>query len=1325
MKKIARLIFLLLFLLDARDTRAETRFTNLNQSSGLRSGDVMCFLQDTQGFMWIGTKSGLNAYDGTDFDVYGFDNTAPFNSDISALQAGTGDEIWIGTMDEGLYAYNISERKLVQLYLADGEDTTRTINSLQYWNKELWVGTDRGLFRVPAGEDPQFFPGGPGKTGILDMAIHHGRLALSSQDGSLYLVHRSGLVQDLDFSKGQINAIQSLDEQHLLLGTQYAGLYCISTADTSGEFLCHNELFPGAPPIINEILVDRAGTIWVGTDGEGLFSFTYSDEPGHINNFRFDSRKPQSITSNAIFSLFEDEGGLLWIGSIWKGLSILDLRSTGTGLLYSDITGDDPYPVLSLYSEEDELWVGTDGKGLNLIREGSLPGGNYNSKSSPALSGDYVQHISRDTEGLYWIGTFSSGLNCLDRSTGRITSYINQPDDTLSISYNDVRMVLEDGQVDLWIATWGGGLNHFDRSGERFSVFSEGSNFSDPSYTMDITSICWSMDHRGLWVGTFGHGLFYFDTEKGKFTQVQGHEFEDLKILCLRLDDSGYLWMGTWGKGPVVYSTIEKSSCFSSSLAGLGQSRITAIEEDRYGKLWFSSKNGIWNFNPADSSLIRQGSTFPVSNKEFHINASCRDDRGNLYFGGLAGVVKIRPELVEPRRGPAPPAITNIYLFNKNLPEYQSRASGERELKLNYNQNFITFSFSSPVFPISDVAYTYRLEGFSDVWVPAFGNMATFPSLPPGKYVFSVRSSLQNPEWSAASRLRLTIAQPYWKAWYAYMVYIAIFVTLLFLFYKFSQNLESARSRLKLESLKREQEQEVSTIKQRFFTNISHEIRTPVTLMLGATNRLLESGFLVREHQKEIAVLKNSSRHLLSLINELLDFRRLESGGIRLRVAEGDFHLFTREIYLSFQSEAISSSIDYRFISREETISLWFDRDQLEKVLYNLVSNAFKYTAPGGMVSVEVDQDDQFVYLKVSDSGTGVPEDKLKEIFRRFYQSDNASDIREQGFGLGLSVSHDIVKMHGGEIYARNNEGEGITISAKLPRGSAHLDKDLLISEFKSSEYLENYRSDKLTISTSLEDDELSGEQILIVEDNHQLREYLEGLFAGKMKVLSASNGEEGLQIASLHIPDIIVSDVMMPVMDGVSMTKALKTGLPTSHIPVILLTARTNLIFKKEGYEIGADDYITKPFNEVLLKTRVMSILRNRRKFREKLVQEYLSKPKEELNISSPDQKFLQDLTAVLEQNIEEQEIRAALISSELGMSHSVVYKKVKGLTGLSLIEFIRDFKLKRAAVLLEKYQLNISEVCYRVGFSDRRYFSRLFKSKYGMTPSEFARSN
>jgi signal transduction histidine kinase/ligand-binding sensor domain-containing protein/DNA-binding response OmpR family regulator len=1321
------LILLLNFGFVVIQAQSKAHFTWLNQEDGLVSQDVMCFQQDNSGFIWIGTKYGLNVFDGRNFNIYQLNNgQEPFNSDISSLEK-ENNNIWIGTLGDGLFMFNATTLKIINIPLVYKGDSLFTVNTIRYWKNNLWIGTDKGLFRISETLNKEFFDLKTKQQNVTELEIFANHLAVGTKSNGIVLISENEDQTRFDFPTEQVSAMQSYQEEILIIGTRTEGLYFLLKSDTLFSQKKVKDPFGSHPLIINELLVDSKNNIWVGTDGGGLFQLGLENNKLEIlNNFIYDRKSKNTIASNAIFSLFEDNKGNLWIGTIWKGLSVLNQKTSKTEFIFSDYFGDEHYPVLSVCKEGHDLWAGTDGLGLNIIEYDHFSVNKYNSNTNPGILGDYVQTIFKDSKGQMWLGTFSSGLIKFDKTYGALATYQNKKENPGTLSYNDVRAILEDKNSNLWIATWGGGLNKFIRNKEVFEHYNYKLEGDKTNRADNITSICFSSDSLGLWVATFGNGLFYFDFQKLNYHHVGTSGFKNLKILNIYLDSKGRLWVGTWGDGLKVWDSHRSEEIIFSTLHQISNSRITSIEEDRFGNIWFSSKNGIFKFLPSSEILIKHGGFDLITSKEFHINASFKDENGDIYFGGIEGIIAITPTPELEIENISQPVLTNFQVVRGN----QTSALAEKILKsksirLAHNQNYFTIAFSSPHFPLSDVNYSFKMEDFNDDWITLSNNQATFTNIPPGSYVFKVRASNNNFQWSKTTNLNIMIAQPIWKMWYAYVFYSLVFIMLLFLFQKYAREWESLKTNLKIESLTREKENEIHKIKNRFFTNISHEIRTPVTLILGATNKLVENGSISKNNLNELEVMRTSSRHLLNLINELLDFRRIEMDGIKLRVAEGNFIKFVREIYLSFQSQAATNSIDYKFLSRGVELSMWYDRDQMEKVIYNLISNAFKYTPSQGSITIEVDNDDQFGFLKVIDSGEGIDEDKLSEIFKRFYQSENAADLRKSGFGLGLSIAKDIVALHGGEIDAANNDEKGICISVKVPLGNSHFTAEQQLKNFKDSEDIDNYLSSGDPELSNVSLSEYSDSTILIVEDNNQLREYIKRLFPEFHIIHLASNGKEGFEKTLENIPDLIISDVMMPVMDGVTMTKMIKTQVQTSHIPVILLTARTNLIFKKEGFEMGADDYITKPFNETLLRARVYNLLKSRHDFRNKLLNDYITTPQEEFNLNTPDQKFLADLTKVIEQNIHENTLTAKLISSELCMSHSVVYKKIKALTGLSMIEFIRDFKLKRAAVLLVKYQMNVSDVCYKVGFSDRRYFSKLFKAKFGQTPSDYAKSD
>ncbi|NQZ79094.1 MAG: response regulator, partial [Ekhidna sp.] len=468
--------------------------------------------------------------------------------------------------------------------------------------------------------------------------------------------------------------------------------------------------------------------------------------------------------------------------------------------------------------------------------------------------------------------------------------------------------------------------------------------------------------------------------------------------------------------------------------------------------------------------------------------------------------------------------------------------------------------------------------------------------------------------------------------------------------------------------------------------------------------------------------LHNNGNYLLQLVNELLDFRAIDQGGIKLKVAEGNFVSFCKEIYLSFLNRSETQTISYSFVSESTNIELWYDRDQLEKVFFNLLSNAFKNTPAGGKISLTLKETSEEVLAIVEDTGHGISKSNLIEVFKRFYQKDNDPTLGEHGYGIGLSIVQEITQLHHGAISVESEETKGSKFTLRLRKGREHFTEQDLIQRFQSSEALSGYQTDShiLNVTESVNSND---SQILIVEDNPDIRGFLVNILSESYSLLEATNGDDAYAMVKEQLPDLIISDVMMPGMDGISLTRTLKTNPITSHIPIILLTARTSTVFKKEGFETGADDYITKPFSASLLITRINNILLSRENLKQHIRNEIAVRPND-LNLGSPDEKFLKDLTKVIEKNLDNSELNAELVSTEMGMSHSVVYKKLKALTGLNLVEFVRDYRLQQAGQMLQKFGFSVAEACYKVGFSDKKYFSQIFKKKFGITPSEYGKS-
>ncbi len=1324
--------------------QAQPAFIKMNKSKDLSSGSVTSIAQDKDGFMWIGTKSGLSRYDGSSFRLFNQQHGGLSANDVSTIYVDSKGRMWVATIN-GLNLFNNNTEQFSFFKYQSDSDYSISSNEIntvyEDSNGKIWIGTENGLNQFVEKDSTfvRYFHKNDKEEGVSHNSVkaifeddqHNlwigtfggGLNKLNKQDGNFVSLDQ----QKETFFPRYINVIKGLSDEALLIGTSGEGLLVFDRQTGLFTPYFKDGQHLEAISIVRAIYKDSHQNIWIGTDGDGLIRITPHSETRtqEIQQFVKNNQVQSSLSSNAIYSIYEDHELNLWIGTAWNGINILAHQEAAVQNFYSDFQGSNPSPVLSIFKKDNTLWFGTDGYGLNIY---DLALSQLLQFDKSVVGGDYIQLIQERKKGGYFIGTFTNGLMIFDPKQGIKKHFKHHLNNVNSLSYHDVRAVIEEKNGNFWVGTWGGGLCYYDEHQGKFYAYKRDENFPKSISNDNVTALTEANDGK-IWVGTFGGGLNLFDPSRGEFTHFMSRP-EDAStissnnIVSLLKDTKGNLWIGTWDNGLCKITLDTYQVTRFGSHDGIRENTITAMLEDEAGNIWISTKNGITKFDHTTQSFER----FPQLNGEYHINASFKDGK-MLYFGNNEGAVAFDSEKISNMAQEPDIKLTGFKLFNKNVQigdgtnVLDKNILYEDFIELKHNHSVITFEFTTLKFPIANYEYAIKLENFDHEWREiGTQQSATFTNLAPGNYTFKVKAKTPGSNWESNYKaIDLLVHKPLWKMWWAYVGYTITFVFLLYLFYRYTIQWEKLKSKLQLEKVTREKERELNKLKLKFFTNVSHEIRTPVTLILGAVNRIAED--IPDRKFDAIQEVRRNSKHLLQLVNELLDFRKLESEGVKLKATQGNFVEFVKEIYLSFTSHAASLNIDYRFLTEKEHIDLWFDRNQMEKVVYNLLSNAFKYTEAGGAVTVDIREKEQQVHLVVADTGRGIPETKLDKIFKRFYQSDNNFLLKKEGFGIGLSITRNIVKLHSGEISVKSEVNKGTEFLVKLKCGDKHLRSNQKIAEFNDNETIEHY------IAMVPEEKEnpvfakgLKATTILIVEDNEGIRNYLQELLGPHFdNILQAGDGKEALEIAFSHIPDLIISDIMMPKMDGIALTKALKTDVRTSHIPIILLTARTSLIYKKEGFETGADDYVTKPFSESLLKTRIINLLKTRQALREKFQLESLSEPRN-LPINTPDQAFLTELTKILEDNLDNDALKAEFIAKEIGISHSVVYKKIKSLTGMSLVEFIRDFRLKRAAQLLEQYDLPVTDVCYKVGFSDRRYFSQMFKKRFGKTPSEFA---
>ncbi|MCY4561597.1 MAG: ATP-binding protein [Flavobacteriaceae bacterium] len=1308
--------------------QSQPMFDRIDRSNGLSNNRINSIVKETEGFVWIGTNNGLNRYDGLEVKIYNQQNSNLASNDITDILIDSTKRMWVATSDGGLHLYDKNSDDF-QVFRNDQNDKTsipsNRINVLYEDSKgNIWIGTANG-FCLFDNESKKFISWlnrfTSGVTCFLE--TEEGLLIGTFGNGLKLYNQESQILKDVLSDNRHLNFIHTVskfNKDEFLIGTSGSGLLLLDLNKRDiTDFLGDRLNFDKNIKIIRTIKRDVEGNFWVGTDGDGLLYIVDPNSDSTIvDKYINNSQVASSLSGNAVYDIFVDDN--IWVGTAWNGVNFLN-RTNVFNTILSDVVGESTSPVLSIYKTDNKFLMGLDGEGLTIYDSNTKT---IRLLKENEIGASYVQHIMEASDGTFWLGTFTKGLVNID-SNGRLLKKFQYENEQSSLKYNDIRYIVEDDKNNFWVASWEGGLSYLDSNTNAFVHYSKQDEKTNSLSSNNVVSL--ERDGQYLWIATFGGGVNLLDTETKNFRHFRYDENSQNSIssdntFSLLKDSKGFLWIGTAGNGLNRYDPREDRMERFDHEEAIRYASVVSIIEDDNGKIWFGTKDGVFNF---DYEKNKFGS-FPSLHDEFHINSAFLDNFGTLYFGGLQGVTLFNPEkkLYNTQQSPEV-LITDFKLFNKSVPITKSGILQKSilrtdKLQLKYHQDVITFNFCSLKYPFaSKMEYAIKLENFDSQWRNIGEERgATYTNLQSGNYIFRVRSREKGMDWGVnEASIEVKVLKPLWFQWWAYFLYTLLLGIILFWLRKYTVAWERMKANLRLEQITNEKNKELHNMKQRFFINISHEIRTPLTLIMGALKGLGKESLSLRDRKRLRTVDRNASR-LMNLMEELLNFRKLEAGSIKLEVYEHDIIGFLREIYLIFGQQAIDNFIDFQFITSNDQISLWFDKRQLEKTVVNIVSNAFKFTPKYGQIKIEIENQKKQVCIRISDTGDGIPKEKLSKIFNRFYQN---TVTEKSGFGIGLSIAHEIIKLHSGQIKVDSVEGKGSQFTIYLPMGKSHFPQESIVES--SLQLPINSREEEKNIDEMLDMIEpKSMETVLIVEDHDELREYIKEVLDSKYRIIEASEGKIGLKVALEQIPELIISDIMMPEMDGMNLCKVLKTNVVTSHIPIILLTAITSVDNKLRGYQIGADDYITKPFNEQLLLAKVKSLLLNRELIRKKFKSDGLILPRE-LALNSTDQEFLEKLTELIETNLEDSDFSAKHLSLEMGMSHSVLYKKIKALSGMSLVEFIRDYKLRIAKKLLENQYSSVAEVCYRVGYSDRKYFSKLFKQRFGVPPVSFLR--
>ena len=929
-------------------SQSQSIFKKIDQTNGLSNDRVSSIVKEKNGFVWIGTDNGLNRFDGNKIKIYNKQNSALSSNDIVDLLIDHKGKIWIATFGGGLNVYNPSNDKFIT-YKNSPNDTksipSNELNTIfEDSNGIIWLGTKNGFSFF--NEKEQTF-----KTYKFEsknrFSISHNDVRSIYEDGNknLWIGTFGGGLNKFDPATGKFYRIKSsssispdyihslcgINKNEILIGTSGKGLLTFDVNSLSFQKKTY-----GIDKTINIVrCIERArnGIVWIGTDGVGLFKIKNINSVHPIvTNYSNDSQSESSISSNAIYGVLEDEDSNIWLGTAWNGVNVLSLNKEYT-FISSTNKGESPISVLSIYKNREALFMGLDGKGLTVLLEKTRVAKHYNSKNKNAIGDDYIQYINEARNGSLWIGTFVNGLVNFNYKTGSFTQFKQKIGDPKSLSFNDVRYIVEDEKNNIWVATWGGGLNYYNVITKEFKSYKERKGDKNTISSDNVISL--QKDGHSIWLATFGGGVNHLDTKTNQFKvykSVEGNQnsISSDYVYSILKDTKGNIWIGTAGEGINMLNTQTQKINRFENYTNVRYQTVTAIIEDNKGLIWFSTKQGIFSYDYTTKTF----KSFSNLKEDYHINSCFKDEKGMLYFGCSKGVVKFNPETIKVKNVTPEVKFTSFKLFNKEVPIGEDEIlkkdiSYSKHIILKHDQDVITFEFAAMLFPSSaNCEYQIKMDNFDKNWrsIGKEGS-ATYTNLSPGDYVLKVRSRELGSEWANQySSLSIEIQKPFWTEWWSFLIYILLGIASIYILMKYLISWEKMKSDLRFEKFSHEKDVELYNLKQDFFTNISHEIRTPVTLILSSINKLLKNNELPEnQEQNPFSAIKKNGEYLLNLVNELLDFRKLEHHQIKLKVVKGNWVSFCKEIYLSFKEFAYQKDVKFEFECSSPTIELWFD----------------------------------------------------------------------------------------------------------------------------------------------------------------------------------------------------------------------------------------------------------------------------------------------------------------------------------------------------------------------------------------------------------------
>ena len=1317
------------------------QFKHLEVSDGLSNNSVNTICKDRDGFMWFGTTTGLNRYDGYTFKIYQHAENDPgslpdnYITDIVEMPDG---RFWVNT-GRGYVLFDKEQDCFIT-------DVTGFMKNLESGGvpEQVFVDREGNTCLSVAGEGCYRYKEG-GKRLFFSYVEHslpeHGVTQIAECSDGLLLIYNTGLLVCLDRAtlaikwksdeiKKYIPAGKTIefslfvDRDNCIWAYSLMGIWAYDCGTKSWRTDL-TAIWSSRPDIIiHAVAQDIEGRIWVGKDYDGID--VLEKETGKVTSLVAHDDNGRSLPHNTIYDLYADRDGIMWVGTYKKGVSYYSESIFKFNMYeWGDITCIEQ-------ADENRLWLGTNDHGILLWNRSTGKAEPFWRDAEGQLPNPVVSML-KSKDGKLWVGTFNGGLYCMDGS--RVRSYKEGTGNALAS--NNVWALVEDDKGRIWIASLGGGLQCLEPLSGTFETYTSNNS---ALLENNVTSLCW-VDNNTLFFGTANQGVGMMDMHTREIKKIQGQsgnvKLSNDAVNHVYKDSRGLVWIAT-REGLNVYDTRRHVFLDLSPVAEAKGNFIAAITEDQERNMWVSTSRKVIRVTVASDgkgSYLFDSRAYNsedgLQNCDFNQRSIKTLHNGIIAIGGLYGVNVFAPDHIRYNKMLPNVMFTGLSLFDEAVKvgqSYGGRVLIKKELndvenvEFDYKQNIFSVSFASDNYNLPEkTQYMYKLEGFNNDWLtlPVGVHNVTFTNLAPGKYVLRVKAiNSDGYVGIKEATLGIVVNPPFWMSWWAYLLYAVGLVVVLFL--ARYRMLKREREKFHLQQIENEvaKNEEINNMKFRFFTNVSHELRTPLTLIISPLEGMLKETTDELQSTRLQLMYRNAQR-LLHLVNQLLDFRKGEMSTHQLSLSEGDIISYVHSVCNSFLLMADKKHIQFSFFSGIDTFSMAFDADKVGKIVMNLLSNAFKFTPEGGRVTVMIEHvagTPDILEIKIADTGIGISDVDKEHIFERFYQADHKGVEETTGNGIGLSLVRDFVTLHEGEVKVFDNIGMGSVFVIQFP--VKHVETQVQLPE-ETGMPVGDEEDKEMKEEAREETERKNFPLLLIVDDNEDFRIFMRYSLELQYRVKLVVNGKEAWEMMQEELPDLVISDVMMPQMDGNELCRLIKQDKRTAHIPVILLTARQNTEAKLEGLQTGADDYVTKPFNMTILVLRIRKLIELSRYHR--VTQGMIDPAPSEIVITSLDEKLIEKAIKYVEDNMSRTELSVEELSRELGMSRVHLYKKLLQITGKTPIEFIRVIRLKRAAQLLRESQLHVSEVAFEVGFNNPKYFSRYFKDEFGVLPSVY----